>query len=60
METKGFLNLKIVINFLVSSFRYIWIVMLRIYGHYKYLYSYSAGIYFSRQNLRLQTSDSDD
>ena len=25
--------------------------MLWVYGHYKYVYSYSAGIDFSRQNL---------
>ena len=25
--------------------------MLRVYGHYKYLYSFSAGIDFRRQNL---------
>ena len=25
--------------------------MLRVYGHYKYFYSYSAGIDFRRQNL---------
>ena len=25
--------------------------MLWVYGHYKYFYSYSAGIDFSRQNL---------
>ena len=42
---------EIIINVLVSSFRFIWIPMLWVYGNYKYFYSYSAGIDFSRQNL---------
>ena len=61
---KGFIQFAIIINVLVSSFWFIWIPMLWVYGHYKYFYSYSAGIVFRRQNLtstiwRLQTSDSD-
>ena len=41
------------------SYSALWIptCMLLIYGHYKYVYSYSAGIDFRRRNL--QTSDSD-
>ena len=36
---------------MVSYFRFIWIPMLWVYGHYKYFYSYSAGINYSRPNL---------
>ena len=39
---------KIIINVLVSSFWFIWIPMLWIYGHYKYFNSFSV---FTRQNL---------
>ena len=42
---------EIIINVLVSSFWFIWIPMLCVYGHYKYVYSNSAGIAFRRQNL---------
>ena len=38
-------------NVLVSSFRFIWIPMLWINDHYKFVYFYSAGVDFSRQNL---------
>ena len=48
---KGFIQFEIIINVLVSSFWFIWIHMLWVYGHYKYFYSYSSGIAFSRQNL---------
>ena len=51
METKGFFQFEIIINGLVSSFRFIWIPMLWVYGHSKYFYSYSTGIDFSRHNL---------
>ena len=37
-------NHGIIINVLVSSFRFIWISMLLVYGQYKYFYFYSAGI----------------
>ena len=49
--TKGFFQFEIVINVLASSFRFTWIPMLFVYGHYKCFYSYSAGIDFRRQNL---------
>ena len=55
MEIKGFIQFEIIINVLVGSFWFIWIPMLWVYGHYKYVYFYSVGIDFS-----LQTSDSDD
>ena len=42
---------EIIINSLVSSFCFIWIPLLWVYGHYKYLHSYSAWVYFRRQNL---------
>ena len=51
METKRFFQIEIILNGLVSSFRFIWIPMLWVNGHYKYSYSYSAGIDFRRQNL---------
>ena len=50
-EPKGFIQFEIIINVLVSSFWFIWIPMLWVCDHYKYCYSYSAGIDFSRQNL---------
>ena len=37
---------EIIINVLVSFFRFIWISMLWVNCHYKYVYSYSAGIDF--------------
>ena len=36
METKGFFKLKIIINVLGSSFRFISIPMLWVYAHFKY------------------------
>ena len=40
---------EIIINVLVRSF--IWLSMLWVHGHYKYYYSYSAGIDFRREIL---------
>ena len=40
---------EIVINVLVRSFRFIWIPMLCVYVHYKYVIFFSAGINFRRQ-----------
>ena len=51
METKGFFQFKINPNVLVSSFWFIWIPMLWVYDRLKYIYSYSVGIDFKRQNL---------
>ena len=51
MKTKDFFLFEIIINVFVSSSRFIWILMLWVYGHKKYYYFYSAGIDFSRQNL---------
>ena len=48
---KGFVLFETVIYVLVRSFRFIWISMSRVYGHYKYFLSYSAGTVFIRQNL---------
>ena len=39
METKGFFQFEIIINVLVTSFRFIWIPILWIYGQYKYFLS---------------------
>ena len=58
METKGFFQFEIIINVFVSSFRSIWIHILWVYGHYKYVYSYSAGIDFRRRNLNLTCTQS--
>ena len=52
-KPKGFFQFKIILIALVSYFRFIWIPMLWIYGHYKYFYSYSARI-----DVSLYTSDS--
>ena len=52
METKGFFQFESIINVLVSSF--IWIPMLWVHGHYKYVYSYSAGIDLDVRICRLQ------
>ena len=51
METEGFFQFEIIMNVLVSFFRFIWIPMLWVYGYYTYFYSYSAGIDFSCQNM---------
>ena len=61
-EKKGvFFQFGIIINVLVSSFRFIWISMLWVYGHYTYLNSFSVGTVFRRQNLTVvETSDSID
>ena len=51
MENKRFFQFEIIINVLASSFCFIWIPILWVYGHYKYFYYDSAGIDFRRQNL---------
>ena len=38
METKGFFQFEIIINVLVSFFRFIWIHMSWVYGHYNVLF----------------------
>ena len=50
METESVFFQFEITNVLVSSFRFIWIPMLWVYGYYKYFNSYSARIYFRRQN----------
>ena len=47
----GFLQFEIIKNVLVSSFRFIWISMLWVYEHYKYVYSFRAVIDLRCQNL---------
>ena len=51
IATKGFFQFEIIINVLVTSSCFIWIPMLLVYAHFKYVYFYSAGIDFGRQNL---------
>ena len=51
METEGFFPLEIIINVLVSFFRFIWIPMLWVYDQYKCGYTFSVGTVFLRQNL---------
>ena len=51
MVIKGFFQYEIIINVLASPFRFIWIHMLWVYGHYKYFNFFSAGIDFRRRNL---------
>ena len=58
-ETKYFFQFDIIINTLVSSFRFIWIPMLWVSNQYKYSDSQSVGIDFRRQKLR-STPDSVD
>ena len=41
----------LIINVLVSSSRFIWVPMLRVYDHYKCFYFFSTGIDFRSQNL---------
>ena len=55
LETKVFFQFEIIIT-VFSSFRFIWIPMLCVYGHCKLLYSYNEGIDFRRHNV---TSDYD-
>ena len=54
-RNKRVFQFKIIINVLVSSFRFILLPMLWVYGYYKYFNSFSAGIDFRRQNLKVQT-----
>ena len=48
---RSFFEFEIFINDSVSSFRFIWITMLWVYGHIGYFHSYSAGVDFRRRNL---------
>ena len=50
-RTKDFIKFEYIINVLASSFWFIWISLLWVYDLWKYFYSYSVGIDFSRQNL---------
>ena len=47
-----FFQFEIIINVLVSSFCFIWVPKLWIFGHYKYFISFSAGTVFIRQNYK--------
>ena len=47
-EYQKFFQFDILINFLDSSFRFIWIPMLWVYEHWKYLKFFSAGTVFIR------------
>ena len=51
METKGFFQCEIMINVLVTSFRFIRIPVLWVYDHYTYFNFFSAWIDFRFQNL---------
>ena len=42
---------RIIINISVSSFCFIWIPILWVYGHWKYFNSFGAGTVFIRQNM---------
>ena len=50
-DQSDFFQFEIIINVLVSAFWFIWMPMSWVYGYYKHIYSCSAGIDFSRQNL---------
>ena len=51
METKRFFQFEIIKNGVDSSFLFIWIPMLWVYGHYKYFNFFSAWTAFKRHNL---------
>ena len=51
METKCCFQFEIIINVLLSYFRFIQILMLCVYGHYKFYNSFSARAVFGRQIL---------
>ena len=46
-----FFQIEIIKNVFVRSFCFIWIPMVRVYGHYEYFNYFSAGTVFIRQNL---------
>ena len=48
---KGLCQIEIIINVVFSFFRFIWIPMLWVYGHYTYFYPYSVVIDCRRQIL---------
>ena len=48
---KGFFRFEIIVNVLVGSFRFIWIPILWVYGHYKYFNPFSAETVYRRQIL---------
>ena len=50
-QLNDFFPFGIIIKVLVNSFLLIWIPMLWVYSHFKYFYTYSAGIDFRRRNL---------
>ena len=50
MNIKAFLQIETIIKALVKSFCFILIHMLLVYGHYKYVNSFSEGTVFISQN----------
>ena len=50
-KPKGYFQFESILNVLVCFFWFIWMPMLWVYGSYKYVYSYSAGIVIRRQHL---------
>ena len=52
-----FFNVKIIINVLVSYFRFIWIPMLWVYGRYICFNSFSAVTFIRRQKLQASGND---
>ena len=56
---KGFFQFEIIINVLVRSFRFIWIPVLWVYGHYKCCTLLARGSTLDIRIWRLQTSYSD-
>ena len=50
-KPKGFFQFEIILDVLVTSFRFIWIIRLWVYGHFKYFPCFSAVTFFRRQNL---------
>ena len=50
-KPKGFFSTWNIIHVLFRSFCFLWISMLRVYGHYKKHDFFSVGVNFRRQNL---------
>ena len=54
METKGFCQFEIIVNVLVSYFRFIWIPLLLVYDHYNFSILPGPGPSLDTRILRLR------
>ena len=53
-DQRLFFHFEIIINVLGSSFLFVWIPIVWVYGHYIYVHSFNAVIAFRRQNLTIK------